>query len=240
VSASLATRLWPGQNAVGKRFRRGPDDSPPIAVVGVAGDVRASTLEQPAGLIAYVPFWQMPTSQVSLAVKAIVEPANLASAIRDAIRTVDPRLPLAGVRTMDAVVADALGERRFLTSLVLLFAMAAVMLAAVGIYGIVSQGVAQRAPEIGLRVALGARGSQVRLMVLRDVWKLLGIGLTAGVWLVLGIGAALKSVLFNVLPNDAGTIAAACLVLAGAATLAAYIPARRAASVNPIVALRSE
>jgi predicted permease len=240
VSASTAARLWPGQEAIGKRFRRGPDNSPPIEVVGVAGDVRASRLEQPAGFMVYVPYWQAPVSQVSLSVKATADAATVASGMREVIRALDAQLPLAGLRTMNDVVAESVSERRFLMSLVVLFAVAAVLLTAVGVYGIVSQGVARRVPEIGLRLALGARRGAVVHMVLREVWSVVTIGLGIGVSIALAGGSALRSVLFDVRPYDARTIAAACFTLLVAATFAAGVPARRAARVDPMVSLRSE
>jgi putative ABC transport system permease protein len=240
ISQSTADQLWPGQNAVGKRFRRGPDDSPPIEVIGVAGDVRASRLEQPPGLIVYVHNFQSPISQVSLAVKTAVAPATLATVVRDVIRNLDPELPVAALGTMDDVVAQSVAERRFLTTLVLLLAGAALVLAAIGVYGVVSQGVARRTPEIGVRLALGARRESVVRLILSEAWALVGIGLLAGVPIALALGSLVRSMLFGIVPHDVATIVACCITIAGAATLAAYLPARRASRLDPMVALRAE
>jgi len=240
ISRSTAERLWPGQDAVGKRFRRGPDTLPPVEIVGVVLDVRTSRLEQPPGLTIYLPYWQSPSAEIALAVKTSIDASAVAPAIRSVVRSLDSELPVANLSTMANVVADSVGERRFLTSLVALFAIGALMLAAVGIYGVVSQSVTQRTSEIGLRVALGARREAVVRMVLSEAWRLVAVGLLVGVPIALASGSLLSSMLFDVVPGDAATVAAACLVLIVAATLAAYMPARRASRVDPIVALRAE
>ena len=240
VSRSLARQLWPGQDAVGKRLRRGPDNSPPIEVIGVADDIRASRLEQAPGLIVYVPFYQLPVSQVALAVKTSVDSASTASAVRQVIRQIDPELPVAALGTLDDVVAESVAQRRFLTLLIILLAGAALALVVIGVYGVVSQGVAQRTSEIGLRMALGAQRETVIRMVLSQAWRLVALGLLAGVLMALASGTLIRSMLFDVMPYDVATIVACCVTLAGAATLAAYVPARRASRVDPIVALRAE
>jgi putative ABC transport system permease protein len=239
VSASTAARLWPGENPVGRRFRRGPDSSMPIEVVGVAADVRASRLEQPPGLIVYLPYWQSPVAQFSMAVRAAGDTGAVGSDVRTAIRGLDSTLPLTQ-HTMDEIVADAVGERRFLTVLVLLFATAAMVLAALGIYGVVSQSVALRTSEIGLRMALGAQRSAIRQMVLGEAGWLVGIGLVIGVSVALASGSALRAILFGIAPSHVPTIAAVCGVVAAVATVASYAPARVACRVDAMVALKTE
>jgi ABC-type antimicrobial peptide transport system permease subunit len=140
---------------------------------------------------------------------------------------------------MARVVTDSVGERRFLTLLVAVFAIGALMLAVVGIYGVLSQTVAQRTAEIGLRVALGARHHAVVRMILREAWQVVGVGLLVGIPIALASGSLLQSMLFEILPNDPLTIAGSALLLATAGTLAAYVPARRASRVDPVLALRS-
>jgi putative ABC transport system permease protein len=239
VSTSTAVRLWPGENPVGKRFRRGPDSSMPIEVVGVAGDVRASRLEQPPGLIVYVPYWQSPIAQFSIAVKAARDAVAVVSGVKASIRALDPALPTSQ-RTMDEIVADAVGERRFFTLLVFLFAVIALLLAALGIFGIISQGVALRTSEIGLRMALGAQRSTVRRMVLAEAWSLVAIGLAIGIPLALASGSALRAILFGVTPSHIPTIATVCGIVAVVATVASYAPARAASRVDSMVALKTE
>jgi predicted permease len=248
VSASTAARLWPGGKPVGKRLRYGPDNLPPYEVVGVAADVRTSRLEQPAGPTVYVPYWQATAAQVSfsartsvsLLVKTPADVRTVTSGLRRVVHELDPALPLASLGTMGAVVAESVSERRFLTSLVLLFATIAVLLAVMGVYSVVSQRVTHRTSEIGLRVALGAQRSALLRMVLRDAWRLVGIGLTIGVPIALLSGSALRAILFEVAPDDARTIAVVCLLLVGVATAAAYAPARRASRIDAMVALRNE
>jgi putative ABC transport system permease protein len=240
VSESTATRLWPGEDAVGKRLRRGPDSLPPLEVVGVAADVRASRLEQPAGPIVYLPFWQAPPAQFSLAVKTNVGVEATTAAMRDVLRRIDPTLPLSRVRTMSAVMSEAVGERRFLTTLVVLFSASAALLAAIGVYGVISQRVTRRTTEIGLRVALGAQRSSLVRMVLGDAWRLLAIGLALAVPIALVSGSLLQTLLFEVTPYDPRTIGVVCLAMSAVATAAAYGPARRASRVDATVALRAE
>jgi predicted permease len=240
ISESTAARLWPGENAVGKRFRRGPDTSAPIEVVGVAADVRATRLDQPAGLIVYLPFWQAPPTQFSIALRTPADPQRVASAIRDVMRRLDPTLPVGTPRTMRGVVADSVAERRFLTALVALFAAIASLLAAMGVYGVISQRVTQRTTEIGLRVALGAQRSEVVRLVLHDAWLLAGLGVGIAVPIALLSGSALRTVLFGVTPYHGGTMAVVSLTMVAIATVAAYAPARRASRVDAMTALRAD
>jgi putative ABC transport system permease protein len=240
VSRSLAEQLWPGQEAVGKRLRRGPENSPLIEVIGVAGNVRASRLDQAPGLIVYVPYAQLPISQMSFAVKTDGEPAGIAAAIRDVVRAVDAELPLAALGTMDDVVIESVAQRWFLTALIVLLAGAALVLAAIGVYGVVSQGVVQRTSEIGLRLALGARRDAVVRMILSEACRPVAAGLLLGVPIAAGTSTLLAAMLFDVVPRDIATMVTASSVLTVAAMVAAYVPARRASRVDPMVALRNE
>jgi predicted permease len=240
MSAAAVDGLWPGQNAIGRRFRRGADDSPLIEVVGVAGDVRGSRLDKEPMYTVYVPFWQYPSSVVSLDVKMVTEPLTLVPAIREAIRTLDSELPIPAIRAMDDIVIESIGERRFQMRLVLLFGAAALALAAIGIYGVMSYVVTQRTREIGLRLALGARSGAVLRMVLMDAGRLVGVGLLLGVVLAIAAGPSLRTLLFGVGPQDVATMAVTSITLAVIALCAAYLPSRRAANVDPLIALRCE
>ena len=176
----------------------------------------------------------------ALAVKASVDARAIAPEVRAVVRSIDAELPLANLGTLSKVVTDSVGERRFLTLLVTLFAVGGLMLAVVGIYGVMSQSVAQRTAEIGLRIALGARQPAVVRMVLLEAVRVVGAGLLVGIPIALASGSALRAMLFEIGPNDPITIAGASLLLALAAAAAAYVPARRASRVDPVVALRSE
>jgi predicted permease len=240
ISAAAADYLWPGHDPIGRRFRRGADNSPLIEVVGVAGNVRGSRLDKAPMYTVYIPFWQYPSNVVSIDVKSVAEPLALSPAIRDRIRALDSELPIPEIRAMDDIVVASVGERRFQMRLVLLFGAAALLLAAIGIYGVMSYVVTQRTREIGLRLALGARRRTVLLMVLADAGRLVGAGLLLGVVLALAAGPSLRTLLFDVEPQDVATMAATSVALTVTALCAAYLPSRRAASVDPIVALRCE
>jgi putative ABC transport system permease protein len=240
VSRATAERLWPGQDAVGKRFRRGPDSLPPVEVVGVVADVRTSRLEQPPGLTIYLPYWQSPSADLALAVKTSFDARAIAPEVRAAVRSIDPELPLSNLGTLSTVVTNSVGERRFLAWLVTSFAIGALMLAVIGIYGVLSQSVTQRTAEMGLRLALGARHHAVVGMILREAWQIVGVGLFIGIPITLASGSLLRSMLFEIVPNDPLTVAGSALVLTIAATLAAYVPARRASRIDPVIALRGE
>jgi putative ABC transport system permease protein len=248
VSASLAAQLWPGQSAVGKRFRRGPDNSPPIEVVGVAADVRAARLELPAGPIVYAPYFQASAVEsafqagttVSLAVQIGTDTTTVISGFRRIVRELDPALPIAGLRTMDAVVAESVSERRFLALLVFFFSVIGVTLAGVGVYGVISQAAAQRMSEIGIRIALGAQRSEVVRMMLNKAWRLAALGLAVAVPVALLSGSSLSVLLFDVTPYNAVTIGVVCVAMIAIATVAAYAPARRASRIDAIRALRAD
>ncbi len=241
VSEFAARRAWPGEDPLGKRFRFGGNPNGPLyEVIGVVGDVRNINLDQAPAVSAYVPYWQRDAQFASLAIKTTADPAAISSAVRTAVREVDPELPAPAIRTMDEVVTESTAERRFQMNLVLLFAAAAMLLAGLGIYGVLSHAVVQRTNEIGIRLALGAEPGEVRRMVLKDAVVLVGAGLAVGVPLALVVGSSLRALLFGVTPRDVPTIAGACAVLTAAALLAAYVPARRASRVDPMVALRHE
>jgi putative ABC transport system permease protein len=240
ISPLTAERLWPGQNPLGKRFRMGGDQSPPIEVVGIAGDVRGVSLNKNPTATVYVPYWQRNFGQASLAVKTAMEPLTASSAIRAAIRAVDPELPVPAFRTMDEIVAESVAQRRFQMTLVLVFGLTALLLASLGIYGVVSYSVAQRTNEMGIRMALGAPLAGIRSLVLRQSLPPVVLGLSVGVVASLALSRVLSSLLFGIGAGDPLTIFAAIALLSAVAIVAAYIPARRATQVDPITALRYE
>ena len=240
VSALTAQRLWPGQNPLGRRFRLGGDQSPLIEVVGITGDVRGVSLAKTPSLTVYLPYWQRNYGPVSLAVKTAAAPLAAASAIRSAIRAVDPELPVPAFRTMDEIVSESVADRRFQMTLVLLFGLTALLLAGLGIYGVVSYSVAQRTNEMGIRMALGAPLAGIRSLILRQSLPPVAVGLAAGVLASLGLSRLLSSLLFGVGAGDPLTIAAVVVLLVAVAIAAAYLPARRATRVDPITALRYE
>jgi putative ABC transport system permease protein len=240
LSTVTAARLWPGENPIGKRFRMGGDDSSLIEVAGVVGDVRAVSLNKTPSLTVYVPYWQRFQNQASLAVRTSIDPLAASSAIRAAIRQVDRELPVPAFRTMEDIVAESVAQRRFQMSLVLLFAGAALLLASLGIYGVVSYSVAQRTNEMGIRMALGAQPGNIRRMVLGQSLLPVCAGLLAGVMASVALGRVLGSLLFGVSAWDPATISGVLILLIAVAATATLPPVRRATRVDPMSALRYE
>lgn len=240
ISSALADRLWPGQDPIGRRFRRGSDTSPLIEVVGVVEDVRAIRLEAAPTYGIYLPYAQFSLGQLSMAIKVAGDPAAFPSIVVAALRAVDPELAISAVRSMDEVLIDSVAEQQFLMGLVLLFAAAAIGLVGAGVYGVMAYAVGQRRAEIGVRLALGARPGLVQRGVMAAAGRLVLTGLAAGAVLVALGGKSLAPLLFGVNAYDAVTGLGACLLIGAIAALAAYVPARRASRVNPVLALKSQ
>ena len=241
VSALTAERLWPGENPLGKRFKVGDPNGPFFEVSGVVGDVRTVSLDRAPSMTVYVPYWQRRTwGGPSLAVKAAVEPLSLSSSIRSAIRRLDPELPVPRFETMEQVVDESVAQRRFQMNLILFFAVVALVLASLGVYGVVSYSVTMRTDEIGIRMAVGAGVDDILKMILRQAMAPVAVGIGAGLVTAIAVGRALASLLYGVVPADVVTVVSVVLVLAGVAVLASFFPARRASRTNPIVALRHD
>jgi predicted permease len=209
-------------------------------IVGVFHNVRNFGLRADDTPEIDVPFWQSPWPQSGIAVRTSGDPEAMIKSITAAIHLVDPQLPLANIRTMDQLMDQALVGDQFIATLFGVFAAVALSLAAVGIYGVMAFGVAQRTHEIGLRMALGAGKEQVLRLILREGLVLALIGLGFGLGGAYFLGRAMQSTLYGVGAIDFGAFAAVAVVLLGAALLACYIPARRAAKTDPMVALRYE
>jgi putative ABC transport system permease protein len=239
VSAMAAERLWPGQNPLGKRFKIGDPDGPFVEVAGVVGDVRGVALDRTPSLTIYVPYWQRRTwGGLSLAVKTTVEPAAMASPIRNAIRQLDAELPVPQFRTMKQIVDQSVAHRRFQMNLILIFALASLALASLGIYGVVSYSVAVRTNEIGIRIALGASTMKILRMILIQALVPVAGGLVCSLLASFALGRLVSGLLYGVRPMDAVTTGGVALTLVGVAVLASLVPARRATRVEPMSALR--
>jgi predicted permease len=240
ISAKTAARLWPGENALGKRFKLETGDSPWFEVAGVVGDVRGTTLEKAPNLTVYIPYWDMSRPSMALVVRTAIDPAAIAQGLRQAIRRIDPELPVPAFQTMDELLASDVSPRRFQLTLVMLFAGAALLLASLGIYGVISYATEQRQSEIGIRMALGGTARDVYALVLRQGLTPVAWGLGAGLTSALALGRVIRSSLFGVGISDAATLASVVALLAAVAIAACCLPARRATRLHPVAVLRLE
>jgi putative ABC transport system permease protein len=240
ISQLAAARLWPGQNPIGKRFRHGPDDSPLIEVVGVVGNVRSVSLSTNPPLHIYRPAAQYFYGRGSLAAHITADPSTIATAIGNIVRQLDPDMAVPTPRMMEDIVSESVAQRRFQMNLVLLLGAAAVLLAGLGIYAVVSQAVSQRIGEFGIRMALGADSARIRRLVVRDGMRPVALGLVAGASLSLAATRLLQSLLFGVSPSDGRSYVVALVFLSGVALAASLAPAWRASRLDPNAALRTE
>ena len=246
INETMAARYWPNEDAIGKRFHIGTNDQPWITVVGIIGRVRHNAVTETQRAEMYVPHAQWaaagasPPRGMTYVLRTAGDPMAVLGYARETVRALDPTIPLADIRTLDAVASDALSQPRFTTQLLALFAALALTLAAIGIYGVISLLVARRRQEIGIRMALGARPRSILSMVMRRGMLLAGVGVLVGVAAALVLTRLLTSLLYGVTPFDLATFALVPTLLALVALAACSIPALRAAAVNPIVALREE
>ena len=247
VNETMARTLWPGADALGKRFRLSGDSTPWITVVGVVRDARSSGLQRPPLAEFYVPHAQFSAlsggfvlRSMSIVVRAARDPVSLADPVRRVLRAADPDLAVADVRTMRQVVDRSVAQPRFTMLLLVVFGGVALLLATVGVYGVISYSVAQRTRELGIRIALGARRAHLVRLVLGQGLGLAGVGVAVGVVAALAATRLLSSLLFGVSPTDPATFAAIALLLLAVAAAASLVPARRAARADPMAALRAE
>ncbi len=239
VSALTAQRLWPGENPVGRRFKIGDPDGPFVEVAGVVGDVKGVTLDRTPTMTIYVPFWQRETyGGPSLAVRTALEPAAIFSSIRRAIHQLDSELPVPAFRTMEQIVDQSVAQRRFQMNLILLFGAAALALASLGIYGVVSYSVVMRTNEMGIRIALGARPAEILRMVLLQAMIPVAAGLACGLIASFAAGRLISGLLYGVRTADPVTTCGVVVTLLAVAGVAGFIPTRRATRVDPMTALR--
>ena len=242
VNETLARRYWPGRSAIGHKLRLDRSDAPPVEVVGVVADGKYRNLSEPPRPFLFQPLLQQYRGEATLIVRTDGDPRRLAPAVRDAVRALDPEMPLYDVKTLRAARgrahAAAAAARR--AARALLFAGAAVLLAMVGLYGVVAFSVARRVREIGIRMALGASRLRIVLMVMKDGASLALLGVGLGLAGALAGTRMLSSVLYGVSATDVATFAAVPLLLLAVAALAAFVPARRATAVDPLSSLRSE
>lgn len=237
INETMAKRLWPGRDPVGQTAIISRDE---WQVVGVVGNVRHSTLEKEAGMEMYLPIVQAGSGSLDLVVRAKLPIESLVPGVRTALENVDPDLPASDFQTLDHIVEQAVSPRRFITMLLAGFAILALILASLGIYGVISYSVNQRTNEIGIRIALGAQTGAVLKLIIGQGVKMTLIGLVIGLGAAFALTRVMSSLLFGVKASDPLTFFGIALLLSGVALAACYIPARRATKVDPMIALRYE
>jgi len=242
VDERLARQYWPGASPLGKRIRFGPPESnePWHTIIGVAGAVRNEGLDRESRQSIYVPYLQIPVRGMTVAVRTSGDPGSLAGAIRKEVLALDKDQPVTNVLTMDEIVSRSVWQQRFYTMLFGIFAVLALVLAAVGIYGVMSYAVTQRTQEIGIRMALGARAIDVLQLIIRNGMTLISIGLVIGLVGAVALTRLLTTLLFGITPTDKLTFVTVSAILTVVALVACYLPARRATKVDPLEALRYE
>jgi putative ABC transport system permease protein len=242
VDEALAKHFWPNESAVGKRIKHQGDTSSTrwMTIVGVVANVKHNRIDEKADLQLYEPIAQRTTWNNTIVVRATIQPQLLVAQLRGAVAASDPTIPLFQVKTMRAAVDESLSPRRVTNALLGGFAAVALVLAAIGIYGVIALSVNGRMKEFGIRVALGAQAGDVRDLVLRHGLVLAGIGVAVGLGGALGVTRFLRGLLYGVSPIDLPTFGGVAIVLSAAALVACYLPARRATRSDPIVVLRTE
>lgn len=240
VDSMMAKRFWPGENPVGKRLHIGSSGSPLTEIVGVVGSVKNYGLNKAMEPTIYVPFLQHPTPRMRFAIVANVDPGSLGNAVKQAVWKVDSDQPVYKIRPMRELLDNSMAPQRLILSLLGAFSLLALLLAAIGIYGVMSYNVTQHTRDIGIRMALGAQTFNVLCMVLAQGMKVIGIGLAFGLILALTLTRFLASLLYEVSVTDPLTFSVVAISLVLVALLACLVPACRAMRVDPMVALRYE
>jgi predicted permease len=239
VDEALAERFWPNEDPLGKRLKRGGSDAW-WTVVGVISDAKEYSSEKEPPIAVYYPFEQVIARNMFLVIRTTSDPALMTGAITKGIQELDPEMPVFDVNTMDNRLYDAMARRRFSTFLLGVFAVIALILAAIGIYGVMAYSVYQRTNEIGIRMALGARPGNILQLVIRQALVLVTSGIAIGLVGAFALTRVMSSLLYGISATDRFTFVIPPLLLGSIALLASYVPARRAAKVNPMVALRHD
>ena len=240
INEAMANLVWPNEEAVGKRIRFGSPTEPWSEIVGVAANVKHDGLHLADSPHCYAPNLQQPYPFLAIAVRTRTNQAALLASVRQAVRKIDPDMPIADPRPMEERMGEVLATRRLALALFSLFAVVALLLAAIGLYGVMSYGVTQRAHELGLRMALGATSSDTLKLIIGQGMKLAALGVALGVGGALAVSRLMVNQLFGVSATDPLTFAVIASLLGLVALLACYIPARRATKVDPMIALRDE
>jgi putative ABC transport system permease protein len=247
ISEAVARRYWPHSSPVGSHLTvlarvysgQSSGAAQPFEIVGVVKDVRNSDLWRPEAAV-YVPFQQHPVSSVFLAVRTAVPPLSVIPAVRDTLTAIDKEQPVNEIRTLSEIVSQTYGAIRFPMMLLWIFAALAVILSAVGIFGVMSYAVSRRTQEMAIRMALGASRGEVLVLVLREGLAVTVLGVALGLTAALALSRVMAGYIYGVTPTDPLTLIGASLLLAAVSMLATYLPAHRATNFNPMKALRYE
>ena len=239
VNESMVRKYFPGEDPIGRRLRFG-SDTPAFSIIGVVADARVRGAREAARIETFAPYWQFPEPGMNVVLKTAGDPVLLTNPLRQAVASIDAAVPVSGVATLESIVGASIDQPRFFALLAAGFAVLALALAAVGIYGVMAYVVAQRTTEIGVRMALGASAGEVFRLVVGDGLKLTALGVVLGIAGSLLVARWLTSLLFGVTAGDPMTLAGTAGLLLTVAALACVVPARRATRVDPMVALRAE
>jgi putative ABC transport system permease protein len=240
INRAMADTYWPNENALGKRFKATREGSRWITVVGVVANARTESLARADVPQIYLDLYQTAERRLSVFLRGRFHTAAIADEVRQQVQSLVPALPVYGAQTLDETVSASLSQRRFSMELVGLFALTALLLAGLGIYGVISYVVSERTHEIGIRLALGAQRRNILHIVLRQGLGLAIAGAAVGLICALIVSQLMASLLYGVRPTDPLTFAGVALLFIGVALVACYVPARRAMRVDPMVALRYE
>ncbi len=242
VGRGMASRFWPKGDALGHRIKLGAADStePWLTIVGVVGDVRQNWWNPVTRPVIYKPFAQSPQRSMTLLARTASNPISYVSAVRNVVRQMDPGIALEGINTLEEEIADSIAIVRIMGILMGIFGLVALALSSIGVYGVLSESVAQRTHEIGIRLALGADPRDLMKLILGQALKLTGIGLAIAVPCAIAISRMMASLIFGVITVDFVILCGFTALLLLVALGAGYLPARRAISVDPVVSLRYE
>jgi putative ABC transport system permease protein len=239
VNETFVQRYFPSEEPLGRRVRANTD-GPWFTIVGVARDVHGRGARGGTRTEMYIPYWQYLEPGMSIVLKTDVPARQLEAPLKQAVRSLDPGVPVSGVAVLSETVSDSIDQPRFFAVLAVAFALVALVLAAIGIYGVMAYAVAQRTTEIGVRMALGAAPGEVFRLVVGDGLRVTMLGVVLGVGASLAMARWLDTLLFGVQPWDPATLAVTAVVLLLVAAAACFVPALRATRVDPMVALRAE
>src|SRR5436309_3294411 len=240
INQAMAQSLWPNEDSLGKRFKAAKADAPWITVVGVTANARTQSLAQADLPQIYLDLYQTGAKRLAIFLRGHLRTAAIADEVRKQVQSLDPTLPVSGAQTLDETVSASLAQRRFSMEMITLFALTALLLAGLGIYGVISYLVSERTHEIGVRLALGASRSNILRLVLGQGLSLAIVGAAVGLVCALIVSHLMASLLYGVRPTDPLTFASVVFLFLGVALLACYLPARRAIRVDPMIALRYE